>query len=116
MTHAQTPNVDKSYAFMDQTNVKNVDGLNVTNASQSSAPNDRTIMSTTATNVNLVNPPPPDKKVFVGIAYIPNVTEKVTKLIKKHVPNLCAAPRPVNKVGNLYNDMKEKLCTGETRW
>lgn len=47
------------------------------------------------------------------MAYIPKLTEKVTKQIKKYVPNLCAAPRPVSKVGNLFTNMKEQLRIGQ---
>lgn len=37
----------------------------------------------------------------------------VSQQIKKHVPNLCAAPRPPNKVTNLFTDIKQKLRIGQ---
>lgn len=105
-------NVEKSYAYMDQTTIG--ERLNVSNDSHSLSMINRTITTPPAANSTMTNPlQTPEKKVYVGMAYIPKLTEQVTKQIKKHIPNLCAAPRPMCKVSSLFTDLKDKLRVGQ---
>lgn len=57
--------------------------------------------------------PPPKKKMFAGMTYVPNLTEVVSKQIRKYAPDLRIAPRPPSKVLSVFSDMKQKLKIGQ---
>lgn len=49
------------------------------------------------------------EKTYAGMTYEQNLSESISKQLKRHNPNLMIASRPPVKVGNLYTDMKHKL-------
>lgn len=108
MLRPQHSQQTRKKATLSWTTIRNSVTLNTSSGLQSQATDNRTAMSPPAANSTMMNPQP-EKKVFVGLAYIPKLTEQITK----HIPNLCAAPRPLNKVGNLFTNMKEKLRVGQ---
>lgn len=108
MSNARSSSTDPSYAFMDQSTL-NQQRLSTTS---SSTQWNRKCHSTGQLNNDPIATEK-EKKIFVGITYIPQLTEVVCKQIKKQIPNLCAAPRPPNKVSSLFTDMKQKLRTGQ---
>lgn len=109
MARTKPSGTELSYAFMDQTTKENsqIAQSPITNVSITTQP---------AANSTMINTPSShanEKKIFAGMTYISRLTEKVSKQIKKYVPNLCTAPRPPCKVGNLFTDMKEILRVGQ---
>lgn len=50
-------------------------------------------------------------KCFVGMTYIPEISEKLTKSIRRIAPNVVVAPRPMVKVGGIFTELKHKLTT-----
>ncbi|KAG4074523.1 hypothetical protein HA402_005745, partial [Bradysia odoriphaga] len=52
-------------------------------------------------------------KQFVGMTYVENLTEQISKMIRQVVPNLMVAPRPISKVGEIFTDLKQKLTTDQ---
>lgn len=94
---------EPSYAFMDETTTSRLDQSTISR-----------LDATPIGNSTMIAPTPTkEKKIYVGMTYIPKITEMVTNQIKKYVPNLCVAPRPPNKVTNLFTDMKQKLKIGQ---
>lgn len=47
------------------------------------------------------------------MAYVPGLSEQVSKKILKYAADIELAPRPSNKVSHLYSDMKQKLRIGQ---
>lgn len=45
--------------------------------------------------------------------YIPELTERLSKQIRKHAPDLGLALRPPEKVSKIFTDMKQKLRPGQ---
>lgn len=70
-------------------------------------------------NSTIINVSPPkiqtpatkERKRYAGLTYIPGITEKLSKQLKRVAPDLTIAPRPPSKVGQLFTDMKYKLPT-----
>lgn len=111
---APSSNTKQSYAFMQETGADNSERSNISNDLQNSNIINRISWSNPAANSTMINPQSnTEKKVYVGMTYIPKLTEKVSKQVKKHAPNLCTAPRPMNKVGNLFTDTKQKLTVDQ---
>lgn len=61
-------------------------------------------------SVMVAAPVEPTKKnpKYAGLTYIPQLTEQLSKQIKKFVPDLGIAPRPPEKVFRLFTDLKQK--------
>lgn len=100
VAYVPSSNTNQSYAFMDRTTRGNFDRSNMPNDFQDLTNVNRSAVSNLVENSTMGIPQPsPEKKVFIGMAYIPKLTEQVFKQIKKHIPNLSTAPRPMTNDG-----------------
>lgn len=98
-------NTDKSYPFINQTAFTTINNSNFGDQSTDSIPQ--------APNSSTIMPTSPPKPRYAGLTYVPELSESLSKLIRKHNPELKLAPRPPDKVGRLFSDMKQKLKIGE---
>ena len=48
-----------------------------------------------------------EHKQFVGMTYVAGLSEKLSKMITRTVPNLKIAPRPVSKIGEIFRHEKK---------
>jgi len=50
---------------------------------------------------------------FAGMTYVPGISECLSSQLRRYAPDLKLAPRPPNKIGQLFTDMKQKLEDGQ---
>ncbi|XP_037049480.1 uncharacterized protein LOC119083782 isoform X2 [Bradysia coprophila] len=99
-----------SYPFIDRTQATLV------HQSVDTADNNNTIPIASSTLINeTIQPVAPSTviKRFVGMTYVPQLTEAVSRQIRKFAPNVTIAPRPPRKVSSVFSDMKQKLSTDQ---
>lgn len=99
-----------SYPFLEETvNAENQRHGPMANSTLINEPANDNRCSTLIPKVKL----PKTALGFAGLTYIPGISESLSNQLRRHAPDLKLAPRPPNKIAQVFTDMKDKLDTGQ---